>query len=45
MQGVWHQRKLVDTSYGISSFGEDEAGNLYLSDLEGGDIYRIDERN
>jgi glucose/arabinose dehydrogenase len=30
-----------DTPYGISSFGEDEAGELYLTDLFGGGVYRL----
>jgi glucose/arabinose dehydrogenase len=34
--------QMLDTSLNISSFGEDEAGELYVVDL-GGDIYRIDE--
>lgn len=28
---------------GISSFGEDEAGELYVTDLRGGAVYRIEE--
>jgi hypothetical protein len=31
----------ADTPFSISSFGEDEAGELYLSDLFGGNIYRL----
>ena len=33
----------VDASPGIhpSSFGEDEAGELYLCDLPGGTVYRV----
>jgi uncharacterized protein (TIGR03437 family) len=34
------QRLLVDTSLSLSSFGEDEAGEIYACDL-GGTVYRI----
>jgi hypothetical protein len=33
--------QLVDTSFGISSFGEDESGELYLADYSTGRIYQI----
>jgi glucose/arabinose dehydrogenase len=39
--GTWENKLLLDTAYGISTFGEDEAGNLYLADYFGGDIFRI----
>ncbi len=32
---------LADTSYDISSFGEDEAGELYACDISGGTVYRV----
>jgi hypothetical protein len=32
---------LVDTTYTISSFGQDQAGELYVVDLGGGAVYRI----
>jgi glucose/arabinose dehydrogenase len=32
---------LKDTSLMISSFGEDEAGELYVTDLAGGKVYKI----
>lgn len=38
--GTWEQRKLLDSDLSISSFGEDEAGELYVIDLGGG-IYRV----
>ncbi len=38
--GTWEQRKLLDSKLSISSFGEDEAGELYVVDL-GGAIYRV----
>lgn len=37
----WKPTLLLDTSFGISSFGEDEAGNLYVADLFEGAIYAI----
>jgi glucose/arabinose dehydrogenase len=39
--GSWVRTQLLDTGYAISSFGEDEAGELYLTDLSGGGIYRF----
>lgn len=38
---VWENRLLIDTTLTISTFGEDEAGELYLADYATGDIYRI----
>lgn len=37
----WDNRLLSDTALQISTFGEDEAGELYLADYASGDIYRI----
>ena len=39
--GVWASDLIVDTAYSISSFGEDEAGEIYLADYAGGTILRI----
>jgi glucose/arabinose dehydrogenase len=39
--GGWQMTKLFDTGVNISSFGEDEAGVLYLVALSG-EIYRLD---
>jgi glucose/arabinose dehydrogenase len=39
---VWQNRLLLDTPLQISSFGEDEAGNLHVVDFGAGDIYKID---
>ncbi len=33
---------LLDTSHAISTFGEDEAGELYLADYQTGNLYRIE---
>jgi glucose/arabinose dehydrogenase len=40
VSGTWVTTQLLDTPYNVSSFGEDEAGNLYVVDL-GGAIYQI----
>ena len=32
---------LLDTDLRIASFGEDEAGELYVLDIAGGAVYRI----
>ena len=40
-RGHWTMATLMDTSFLISSFGEDESGELYLVSLEGA-IYRFD---
>jgi len=39
--GHWRMATLADTAFLISSFGEDDAGELYLVDL-GGSVYRFD---
>ncbi|KAF0220839.1 MAG: glucose/sorbosone dehydrogenase-like [Geobacteraceae bacterium] len=39
---VWENRLLLTTTLQITTFGEDEAGNLYLADFGSGDIYKID---
>ena len=38
----WVNRELLDTSYAVSAFGEDEAGALYLLDYGGGRLLRVD---
>ena len=38
--GVWSAVELADTELSISSFGEDEAGELYVVDLAGA-VYRL----
>ena len=35
------QTELLDSDAGVSSFGEDEAGELYLTGLSDGVLYRI----
>ncbi len=39
----WAFSLLVDTPYSISTFGEDEVGNLYLADYASGTIYQVTE--
>ncbi|MCS6926765.1 MAG: PQQ-dependent sugar dehydrogenase, partial [Candidatus Binatia bacterium] len=37
----WQTALLLDTPYAITSFGEDEGGELYLADYATGDIYLL----
>lgn len=37
----WQSSLLFNSGYRISTFGEDEDGELYLADLSGGGIYQI----
>lgn len=39
--GAWEQALLLQTDLNISSFGEDEAGELYVTDLTSGGVYQI----
>ena len=39
--GTWDSDLIVDTSFLISSFGEDEAGELYLTDYSSGSLQKI----
>ncbi len=39
---AWQSNQLLDEPFNISSFGEDEAGELYVADLSGGRVLRID---
>ena len=39
--GVWSSTLLIDTPYNISTFGEDENGEIYLADISGGGIYKL----
>ncbi len=39
--GTWDSALVVDTSFLISSFGEDEAGELYLTDYSSGSVQKI----
>jgi glucose/arabinose dehydrogenase len=37
----WRSLLAADTSYTVSSFGEDEQGELYMADYSAGKIYRV----
>ena len=39
---LWENKLLLESKLRISSFGEDEAGNVYVLDFGAGDIHRID---
>ena len=39
--GNWTTSELVDTPLSVASFGQDQAGELYLADYSGGVLYRI----
>jgi glucose/arabinose dehydrogenase len=39
--GTWTASELIDTPYNVSSFGEDQAGELYVTALNNGTVYRI----
>lgn len=41
--GNWVRREFLDTSHSISTFGEDEEGNLYLASLFLGAIYELQD--
>lgn len=39
--GEWEYAKFLTTDHLISSFGQDQTGNVYVIDFKSGDIYRI----
>lgn len=39
--GAWRSTELLESGRSISSFGEDEAGEIYLTDLSDGGLYRL----
>src|SRR5436190_23799622 len=39
----WQNFQLAQTLFGISTFGEDEAGRLLVADYFGGRVYRIED--
>lgn len=39
--GTWQSTLLLETGMSISSFGEDDAGELYITDLWNGNLYRL----
>jgi glucose/arabinose dehydrogenase len=38
---VWSSTRLFDTTFNISTFGEDESGDIYLADITGGALYKL----
>jgi hypothetical protein len=40
---AWKDGLLASTDFRISAFGEDEMGEVYVADMDGGAIYRIDQ--
>jgi glucose/arabinose dehydrogenase len=40
-EGVWVNTLFADTDFAVSSFGEDEAGELYVLDFGGGGLYQL----
>lgn len=40
-QGLWENMLLVHSTNNITTFGEDEAGNVYVADYMGGAIYQV----
>jgi hypothetical protein len=39
--GNWSSSILATAPFGMSAFGEDQAGNLYVANYYGGSIYQI----
>jgi hypothetical protein len=39
--GTWQSTLLGNANFMISAFGEDEQGEIYLTDMLGGKIYKI----
>jgi glucose/arabinose dehydrogenase len=39
--GAWVMSDPIETDLSISSFGENDAGEVYLTDLSGGGVYRL----
>jgi uncharacterized repeat protein (TIGR01451 family) len=39
--GVWSGSEEIDTPYGITAFGEDESGELYVTDYYQGRVFKI----
>src|SRR5262249_30821351 len=41
--GAWQTNLLYDAPFNVTTFGEDEAGSLYLSDYTHGAIYEVSD--
>jgi len=44
-EGSWSTEVFSRTPFRISSFGEDEAGELYLADFGGKAVYKLGSNN
>ena len=44
INGLWQTQLLFSTGFTITTFGQDAAGELYLSDYRAGVIYRLERR-
>ena len=44
LSGTATPELVLETELSISSFGEDEAGEVYVADLSGGGVYRLTPR-
>jgi glucose/arabinose dehydrogenase len=42
--GSWERALLLETGLSVSTFGEDEDGNVYLADFQTGTLYRIETK-
>jgi hypothetical protein len=40
----WQNQELFQTGFTITSFGMDDAGEVYVSDYNGGAVYRLVRR-
>ena len=38
---AWVSRRLISSGFGITTFGQDEAGEIYVSNANNGTVYRI----
>jgi glucose/arabinose dehydrogenase len=45
VNGEWERTELLDTDKNISSFGEDETGELYLTSIYEGAVFRVSLNN
>jgi glucose/arabinose dehydrogenase len=41
IDGEWQNRLFLETGFSVTSFGEDESGELYLVDMNSGILYQI----
>jgi glucose/arabinose dehydrogenase len=41
--GIWTTKPILQTPFVVTSFGEDQAGQLYITDYVSGGLYRLDD--